>query len=141
VALIEADLPKGALFHIGRTPNVLAWAEWAYVGGGRFDAPARLGKFRVLYAAEQRLAAFVETLQKWRPSIEALAALESVTIGSGPTPASERDMGRKPEDWRLKRGIGMLRLLPNQRWLDLRRHETRESLRATRTNPAFTGAR
>lgn len=73
MAVVEAA-PEGELYHIGRLPDVMAWTEWQHVGEGRFDDPANPPTFRVLYAAETRLAAFIETLQKWRPSMSALAA-------------------------------------------------------------------
>lgn len=129
MALIEADPPSEPLFHIGRNPDPLAWTEWQYVGEGRFDDPRWIRRFRVLYAAEQRLAAFVETLQKWRPSIEALAALNRVGLASGVVDATEEAAGLIPADWHLKRGLSTLRLLPEQRWLDVRVHDTRETLR------------
>jgi hypothetical protein len=127
MALIEAEPPSEPLIHIGRNPDPFAWTDWQFVGTGRFDDPRRPSQFRVLYAAEERLAAFVETLQKWRPSMEALAAL-----GVIPVPRDdvlEETIGMIPSDWHLKRSIGTLLLLPNQRWLDLREHETRETLR------------
>jgi hypothetical protein len=129
MALIEAIPPSEPLFHIGRNPDPFAWAEWQFVGAGRFDDPKRPRSFRVLYAAEQRLASFVETLQKWRPSIEALAALDEVIPAKGGGDVPEDLAGLVPTDWHLKRSIGTLRLLPDQRWIDLREHETRETLR------------
>jgi hypothetical protein len=90
---------------------------WELAGGGRFDDPQ--GQFRVLYAAAQRRGAFVETLARFRPSIESLAHL-------GITPAAPAGI---PTDWYEKRGIAELHLLPGQRWLDLRAPETREQLR------------
>jgi hypothetical protein len=130
MALLEAD-PPGLLYHIGREPEPLAWAEWQFVGGGRFDDPELHRAFRVLYAAEQRLAAFVETLQQWRPSIEALTALDSVIPEPGGGNPEEKGAGVIPADWHLKRGIATLRLQSGQRWLDLREHETREALRVS----------
>jgi hypothetical protein len=62
MAFIEAESPSGPLYHIGRLPDPLAWADWQYLGSGRFDNPNPSRGFRVLYAAEQRVAAFVETL-------------------------------------------------------------------------------
>jgi hypothetical protein len=129
MALLETDPPREPLFHIGRNPDPFAWTEWAFVGAGRFDDPRPVRTFRVLYAAEQRLAAFVETLQKWRPSLEALAAFNAV-IPAPRDDAPEDPFDRIPPDWHLKRSIGTLLLPPDQRWLDLREHETRETLRA-----------
>lgn len=130
MALREATVPAAVLYHVGRSPDPLAWVEWRYVGGGRFDDPKRPRTFRVLYAAEQRLAAFVETLPKFRRSIEALAALREITPAPTKDFAPEDAAGIIPEDWHLKRMIGTLRVLPDQRLLDLRDHETRETLRA-----------
>lgn len=129
MALREATVPAAVLYHVGRNPDPLAWVEWRYVGGGRFDDPKRPRTFRVLYAAEQRLAAFVETLPKFRRSIEALAALQEIVPARGEDFAAEDTAGAIPADWHLKRMIGALRLLPGQRLLDLREHETRETLR------------
>jgi hypothetical protein len=128
MAIVEAA-PEGELYHIGRLPDVMAWTERQYVGDGRYDDPARPPTFRVLYAAEMRLAAFIETLQKWRPSLSALAALKLVEPSGEGASAVNSEMGFIPDDWHQKRGIGTLRLSPGQRWLDLRPHETREALR------------
>lgn len=128
MAVVEAA-PEGELYHIGRLPDVMAWTEWQHVGEGRFDDPANPPTFRVLYAAETRIAAFIETLQKWRPSMSALAALKLVEASEEGARAVNLETGFIPDDWRQKRGIGALRLFPGQRWLDLRPHETREVLR------------
>jgi hypothetical protein len=91
------------------------------VGTGRFDDPA--GEFRVLYATAQRRTAFLETLARFRPSLEVLAALEAVENADELLPRP-----RVPADWYRARAIGRLRLATRQRWLDLRRLETREVL-------------
>lgn len=92
------------------------------MGSGRFDDPS--GEFRVLYAAAQRRAAFIETLAPFRSSLEALAVLQGVTGAEEPLP-----MPAVPPDWYRGRAVGRLRLDPRQRWLDLRSMETREILR------------
>lgn len=130
MGLLEAIPPPGQLYHIGRHPDPLAWPEWTYVGGSRFDDPDPNPSYRVLYTAEQRLAAFLETLQKWRPSMEALAALELVTPDPAGEDTANQEAGAIPADWHLNRRVSMLRLVPDQRWLDLREHETREELRS-----------
>jgi hypothetical protein len=93
------------------------------VGSGRFDDPA--GEFRVLHATVERRAAFIETLARFRPSLEALAALEAVTNSDEPLPRPV-----VPPDWYHRRAVGRLRLATRQRWLDLRSIQTREALRA-----------
>lgn len=92
------------------------------MGSGRFDDHA--GEFRVLYAAAQRRAAFIETLAPFRLSLEALAALQGV-INTGELPP----VPMVPRDWCRGRAVGRFRLAPRQRWLDLRAMETREVLR------------
>jgi hypothetical protein len=77
-----------------------------------------------MYAAEQRLACFVETLAPYRPHGDLLAALRERTRGIGAPLA-----GVVPADWTRNRLIGRLRLLSGQRWLDLRVNETVEALR------------
>jgi hypothetical protein len=119
-----AHVPR-VLFRIGRAPDPLAWPLWERIGADRFDAPHQ--QFRVLYAAEERFACFLETLASLRPSLEVLARLRALPdddSGSGIP-----DFGRIPGDWNLKRMIGSLALSPGQRWLELRRVEAVQALR------------
>lgn len=118
----HARTPRGVLYRIGRLPDPLAWPPWEVVGSGRFDDPRR--EFRVLYAAAQRRGAFVETMAPFRPSVEALAGMR---LADG---EEQRPGGIVPADWYQRRAVARLRLLPRQRWLDLRAPETREELRA-----------
>jgi hypothetical protein len=119
----KARTPSGALYRIGRWPDPLAWPPWEVVGGGRFDDPQR--RFRVLYAAARRRGAFIEMLAQFRPSLEALARLQRVTGSAGSLPRAT-----VPAHWLERRAVTRLRLVPGQRWLDLRAAETREALRA-----------
>lgn len=112
----EAPAPNGVLFRLARCPDPLAWPEWKYVGDQRFDDPFRL--FRVLYVAEQRLACFVESLASLRAPLDRLAR------------GGRRPRPRVPDEWIRIRCAGQLRLRSGQRWLDLRRLETAEALRA-----------
>jgi len=111
------------LYRIARLPDPLAWSPWTVVGSGRFDDPER--EFRVLYAAAQRRGAFAETPAQFRPSLEVLARLQRVA--SRAEPLSRTTV---PEHWYQRRAVARLRLLPGQRWLDLRTPATREALRA-----------
>jgi hypothetical protein len=90
-------------------------------GSGRFDDPN--SEYRVLYAGGRR-ACFLETLAPFRPSIEALAALQRIAGTDEGLPKAAI-----PADWYQKRAIARLRLRPGQRWLDLRATETHEYLR------------
>lgn len=72
---------------------------------------------------------FLELLASLRPSLRVLAAEREVRGSQETVEAHVVD-----EPWRLRRGIASFRLLPGQRWLDLRRLETRQALR-----PVFAG--
>lgn len=126
MAVRNAIPPDRGLYRIGRAPDPLAWPDWPYTGDNRFDDPQ--GRFRVIYAAEQRLACFVETLARFRRSLELEARLKEIADGDNgdDTPVT----GVIPNDWHLKRMIGLFRLWPGQRWLDLRSLETHTALRA-----------
>lgn len=78
----------------------------------------------MLYATVQRRTAFLETLARFRPSLDVLAALQAVENTDEPLPRP-----RVPTDWYSTRAIGRIRLATRQRWLDLRSFETREALR------------
>jgi hypothetical protein len=119
----RARTPRAPLFRIGRLPTPAAWPPREYAGSGRFDDP--IDEFRVLYASQQRRGAFLETLAPFRPSLEAMAALQSVTGTE-----TEIPVGALPQSWRESRVIAKLTLAAGQRWLDLRAVETRETLRA-----------
>lgn len=137
MAAIDADPAGATLWRVGRYPDPLAWTDWSFVGSGRFDDP--LGRFRTLYLAEQRLTCFLETLARFRPSVQALAAVAAMNDGDegDDTPAIVRAMagggpptlGRIAADWLATRRIGWLEPIAGLRALDLRAIETREALR------------
>lgn len=100
-----AKLP-GVIHRVGRLPNPFAWPDWAYAEtdgtfGNRFDDPQ--GTYRVLYAATERVGAYVETLARFRPDPAVLAALgEIVADDDEPAPPS----GVVPEEWFKPRAMG-----------------------------------
>jgi hypothetical protein len=114
--------PPGPLYRVGHAPDPLAWPDWRYIGGSRFDDPQ--DRFRVLYLTEQRVGCFVESLARFRPDLDLLDRLAAVTGTTAPLPASV-----VPVDWYARRLVGTLRLLPGPRWLDLRAAETLQVLR------------
>jgi hypothetical protein len=120
--------PPHVLYRIGRRGSPLSFVPWEISRTGRFDSrfDDPRGEFRVLYAAETLLACFVETLANFRPSIELLATLQRTPDGDN---AGVEPVAGFVGDWRHNRSIGILRLLPDQRWADLRSLETRETLR------------
>jgi hypothetical protein len=125
MAVREANTPRRVLYRFGRPPDPLAFPPFEFTGGERFDDPQR--QFRVLYAAEQRVACFVETLARFRPSVELLAAWRAMPEADVPEPPLP--VGLVPRYWIASRQMVRLRLSSGQRWLDLRSFETREALR------------
>jgi hypothetical protein len=111
------------LYRIGRARDPLAWPPAERQGEGP------LHEYSVLYAGQQRRVVFLELLASLRPSLGLLAAEREVR---GAREAVEA--GVVDESWTLRRSIARFRLLPGQRWLDLRRIETRQALR-----PVFAG--
>lgn len=117
----RATAPRVELFRIGHLPDPLAWPPKEVHGAGRFDDP--LGEYRVLYAGQRRTC-FLETLAAFRPSVDALAALQAVRNTDEPLPVTT-----VPAGWYRTRAVSRLRLLGGQRWLDVRAADTLEVLR------------
>jgi hypothetical protein len=121
--ILAAD-PPDPLYRIGQAPDPLAWPPRAFTGGGRFDHPS--GEYLVLYAAEQRRGAFIETLDSFRPAITDLAAAQQLPAGdpSDVTPSA----GIIPDAY-FRKVIARLRLASGQSWLNLRAPQTHQVLR------------
>lgn len=120
--ILEAPPPAGPLYRVGRRPDPLALPPPTFAGRERFDDPR--GEFAVLYAAEQRVACFVETLAVYRPPLEYIASMRSFWRGRTPP-----RLGLVPADWQRLRMVGTLHVAPGQRWLDLRAGPTYQALR------------
>jgi hypothetical protein len=123
----EAATPADGLHRIGRFPDPLVFPPWsvAVAKTGRFDDPR--DEFRVLYAAAQRIACFVETLAPFRPRLAFLNQIRGLPDGERGDDLPR--VGAVPSGWHRDRLIGRLLVLPGQRWLDLRHHETILALR------------
>ena len=119
--------PGVLLYRIGRSPDPLSPPPLGAPknSGNRFDDPQ--SKFWVMYAAEQRRTCFAETLARFRPDLELLARL--VALPGGEFGDEALELGVIPDDWHLKRMIAAFRVVPGQRWLDLRLLTVREHLR------------
>lgn len=85
--------PDGPLFRLGRRPDPWAWPPWEYCRrANRWDDPT--DTFRVLYAATQRRATFIETLARFRPDPAVIAGLALIdgddegALTPGDVPAS-----------------------------------------------------
>jgi len=120
-----ANQPLGPLYRIGRGPDPLAWPPFAFSGTGRYDDPDN--RFTVLYAAEQRRDAFVETLAPFRPAVNDIAIATSLT---GADPTDQMPVAGIIPDTYFDRRIAYFRVAPRQRWLDLRTPETHQVLRS-----------
>jgi len=118
------------LYRIGRTPDPLAWPPRAFAGGGRYDDPG--GEFVVLYAAEQRRGAFVETLAPFRPAVADLALAQRLPDGD----PSDRmpPAGVIPATF-FRRRIAAFRVETPGPWLDVRAPETHQALRSELAEP------
>jgi hypothetical protein len=121
VEIDEAELLE-PLYRVGCAPDPLAWPPAGI--SGRYNDPQ--GSFRVLYTASQRRAAFLETLQVFRPALHDLAQVQSLLPPGDiqlPSP-----VGRVPTAYFDKR-IAAFRLDRTQRWLNLRSPQTHAFLR------------
>jgi len=82
--------------------------EWSGAGSDgtfacRWDDPR--SEFRSIYAAQQRLGAFMETLQRFVPPPDLLALSVAITYDSSTGPAS-LDPGVVPHEWAEERVMG-----------------------------------
>jgi hypothetical protein len=96
------------LYRLGRQPDAWDWPDWRCAGpdatfGNRWDDP--MGEYRTLYACEQRLGTFLETLANYRPDPDLVAGLDEIE-GDEPTPPS----GVVPLDWVRTRAMGTARV-------------------------------
>ncbi len=110
------------LIRIGRLPDPLAWPPIAYTGHGRYDDLTQ--SVSTLYAASERRAAFLETLDTFRPNPALLAQLfdrsRAITDENYPGPIAP-DFFRKV--------ISRFAVTSGHRWLDVRSPATQEHLR------------
>lgn len=70
-----------SFFRIGRKPNPWEWPDWAFAGpdgtfGNRWDDPRKT--YRVLYAATEKLGAFLEILARFRPDPAVIVGLAEI---------------------------------------------------------------
>jgi hypothetical protein len=101
---LEICRPEGSLFRLGRRPDAWQPPDWALsqndgTFGNRFDDPD--GYYRVLYAASQRLACFIETLARFRPDLSLLAELNEIAGDNDFVP-----LGTLPREWLTNRMMG-----------------------------------
>ena len=105
---LEARRPDGPVFRLGRRPDAWQPPDWFLAHsdgtfGNRFDDPD--GYYRVLYAASQRLACFIETLARFRPDLSLLAELSAIE-GDDDFLA----LGTLPREWLAVRVMGKAKI-------------------------------
>lgn len=109
----------GRVFRVSRDFDVFAPPDWSWAQedgtfGNRFDDPGKYrgipeeDRFRVVYCATQRAAAFGETIARFRRSPRLVEGLRTID-DEGPFEA-ELEGGELPEGWRLGRRLGSTRL-------------------------------
>jgi hypothetical protein len=140
--------PASGVFRLAYGPaDPFAPPDWGRADddgtfGNRFDDPsADDGKgpgerFRTIYCATQREAAFGETLARFRPSLSLLAQLQAVHDDEpleeslrGVIDPQDPRRGLISADWRLRRRIGHTVLDPELAFVDLTNPETMQHLR------------
>lgn len=140
--------PSTGLYRLARGPaDPFEPQDWSFAHedgtfGNRFDDPgpgpahAAGPRFRAVYCATQRIAAFGETLARFRPSLTLLAQLALIDDDEPVADAlagviDPGDPARAiiPADWRLRRRIGHTILDPSLVFVDIAAAETMQYLR------------
>ncbi|MBL8126802.1 MAG: RES family NAD+ phosphorylase [Chloroflexia bacterium] len=111
------------IYRIGRAPEPRAWPP-ANIEG-RYSHPD--GAVRVLYGASERRAAFLETLQSFRPALADLAALQHVSDDLVDFPVA-LSPGKIPDDY-FRRLLATFRVDAAEPILDLCSPATHKLLR------------
>jgi len=113
------------LYRIGRAPDPLAFPAVACRGAGRYDDLH--GRKSTLYAVVERRAAFLETLDAFRPDLPAIAE-RNAHLGVTDTPSSKPVRQPIPDGF-MQRLLVRFGVADGQRWLDVRVPETHAVLR------------
>jgi len=146
--VITVTPPADGVYRLARGPaDPFEPPPWSIAGddgtfGNRFDDPSASDdfphdrRFRVLYCATRRIAAFGETMARFRPSIDLLTKLAAIDDDEplaaslrGAVDPGESRRGLVPADWRLKRRIGHTVLDPTLRFVDIAHPATMQDLR------------
>lgn len=98
------------VYRLGRQPDPWSWPDPAYSSGtNRWDDPT--GTYRVLYAATQRVATFVETMARFRQ--DPIVAVALAEIADDEEDEDLAWLGKVPRDWLTRRAIGTALLTGN----------------------------
>ena len=104
---LETKAPPRLIYRVARMPDAWAPLDWSLAlpdgtFGNRFDDPE--SEYRVLYASSQEVGCFVETLARFRPNLEKLAAVKTIVGDNDFT-----SPGRVPSGWERNRALGTAR--------------------------------
>src|SRR5688572_15752402 len=139
--------PEGIYRLARRTSDWFAPPDWSYAKedgtfDNRFDDPSAARgvpsaeRFRAIYAATERKAAFGETIAHFRPSLTLLAKLAAIedddpieTALAGSLDPDDTTRGIVRADWRLTRGMDFTILDPTLEFVDVGDAETIQHLR------------
>jgi hypothetical protein len=150
-SLVVSDLlvvppPDTPIFRVSYGPAAFAPRGWDGVHedgtfGNRFDDPGgrpdpteqreiipQGARFRVIYCATQRAAAFPETIARFRPDPHLYLALHQIKDNEPLDPSLQG--GVVPVDWRIRRLLGITRLDSALRFVDIVAPESRAHLTA-----------
>lgn len=132
VPMVSVAAPDGGMYRIGRAPeDPFAFPDWDRAQddgtfGNRFDDPGGIhgirpeGRFRVIYCATQREAAFAEVMSRFRQRPDLNAALAQIQDDdegvegalSGAVDPEFPEHSLLESDWLRRRRIGHTRILP-----------------------------
>jgi len=146
---VSVSPPPGGVYRLARgAANPFLPPKWERADvdgtfGNRFDDPSAEhgvppgSRFRTIYCATQRAAAFGETMARFRPSVALLAQLNAIEDDepleralAGAVDPTDPHRGLVPADWRQRRRVGHTVLDPSLRFVDLAAGETMQYLRA-----------
>lgn len=152
--LHEIGPPGGPIFRVARrAERPFAPTSWQYAlgdgtFGNRFDDPGNTDvnrleqRFRTIYCATHKAGAFGETLARYRPSVSFVARLRDSAIAEGENAdailedlgdsrdPTYPDRGLVPISWRLDRHVGVARIDPSLRCVDITNVRTLNHLRS-----------
>ncbi len=139
VSIVAVPAPAGGMYRIGRGPDLpFAFPDWVRAEtdgtfGNRFDDPGGIHgiptdhRFRVIYCATQREAAFAEVVSRFRqrPALSSILGRieddeETVEEAlSGAVDPDYPDHNLLESDWLQRRRIGHTRIVPHGDFADI----------------------
>lgn len=148
--------PSEPVYRVARGFDAFAPPAWEYAHqdgtfGNRFDDPGvhtrstLASRFRMIYCATQRAAAFGETTARMRPDLTLIARLRAI-IDDEPVEDALRgsidpkhpERGIVPLEWRFQRRLGVTHLDSSLRFVDLAAAPTVHYLRSALAEFAAT---